>query len=142
MGTFDPSSMSQIIQTNTFQDVDGSTRTVMEKLKSAVESYDVDTSQFVFLYIPNNIMFLPSNIYNEEIGQCLALIYIPDPAFVDIAILKWRKIKHEQKYSTIRNATNSTRKYTCAGNGCGLNWLNGWPHNRTEWRIWMILRKE
>lgn len=80
MGTFDPNSMSQIIQAKTFQDVDGSTRTVMEKLKIAVEFYNVDTSQFVFLYVPNNIMFSPTNIYNQEIGQCLALIYIPDPA--------------------------------------------------------------
>ncbi len=80
MGTFDPNKMSRIIQANTFQDVDGSTRTVIDKLESAVEYYDVDTSRFVFLYIPNDILFLPSSIYNEEIGQCLALIYIPDPA--------------------------------------------------------------
>jgi hypothetical protein len=79
MGTFDPNSMSQTIQANTFQDVDGSTRTVKEKLEIALESYDVDESQFIFLYIPNDIMFLPGNLYNEEIGQCLALIYISDP---------------------------------------------------------------
>jgi hypothetical protein len=80
MGTFDPNNMSQIIQANSFQDVDGSTRTVMEKLEIAVESYDVSTSQFVFLYIPYNILFLPNNILNDEIGQCLALIHIPDPS--------------------------------------------------------------
>lgn len=82
MGTFDPTKMSQIIQANTFQDVDGSTRTAMEKLEIAVESYDVDPSQFVFLFIPGNIAFLPNSTYNDEIGQCLSLIHIADPAIL------------------------------------------------------------
>jgi hypothetical protein len=80
IGTFDPNNMSQIIQANTFQEMDGSTLTAMEKLDIVVGSYDVDKSQFVFLYIPSNIAFLPNKTYNDKLGQCLALIHIPDPS--------------------------------------------------------------
>jgi hypothetical protein len=79
MGAFDPKKMSEIIQAATFQDADGSTKTAMEKLKVVVGSYDVDLTQFVFLYIPRNIAILPNYLANEEIGKCLGLIYIPDP---------------------------------------------------------------